>query len=66
MKKKMENLTKTIFATFSYPDFGKAKGSYINVIASTYFVGYNEHQDYNVHFLFHYFVLIYIRSLYIL
>ena len=43
----MKNLTKTIFTTFSYPDFSNEKASYINVIASTYFVDNNELQDYN-------------------
>jgi len=44
----IKNLTKTIFAALSYPEFYKIKGSSINVIASTYFVDNNELQDYNV------------------
>ena len=52
--KNMKNLTKTIFATLSYPDFGNEKlvlssgvGRSFNFIASTYFVDNNDIQDYN-------------------
>jgi hypothetical protein len=43
----MKNLTKTIFTTLSYPDFGSEKVSYVNVIASIYLVDNNDIQDYN-------------------